>query len=196
MTDYRKLDELMHNLEESSGQLVGLTEIAEKVADLARRQDDFVRELNGSINRVNQAATELSQLAVTTKSALETGLVDIRTDTDAGLKTISQAVASGFETSRKSLLDGLSQQADQLRTMQQDNRQFYADLEKLLRIKLAESTSEVRQLIERERGQIERLMDARTDIVLSKQQSLQTTLWIIGGVLISLVSAVLVKVYG
>ena len=185
----------MHNLEESSGQLVGLTEIAEKVAGLAQRQDDFVRELGGSINRANQAATELNQLAVTTKSALETGLVDIRTDTDAGLKAINQALASGFETSRKNLLDGLNQQADQLRTMQQDNRQFYADFEKLLRIKLVEGTSEVRQLIEHERGQIERLMDARTEIVLSKQRSLQTVVWVVGGVLVAMIGALLVRQY-
>lgn len=196
MTDYRKLDELMTNLEESSGQLAALTEVAEKVADLAQRQDDFVHELGHSIGQVNRAAVELNQLSLFAQSELLTGLAATRTTTDTGLKTINQALADGLDIGHRGLLTSLNQQADQLRTMQQDNRQFYADFEKLLRIKLGESTSEMRQLIEHERGQIKSLIDSQADVFLAKQQSLQTTLWIIGGVLISLVSAVLVKLYG
>ena len=49
-----------------------------------------------------------------------------------------------------------------------DNRQFYTDFEKLLRIKLDESKSDIRQLIEHEREQIHHLLRQETKSILEK----------------------------
>ncbi len=79
----------------------------------------------------------------------------------------------------------------------QENKSFYFDLEKTVKIKLDESKSEIKRLIEDERQKIREIFVNELSIglqgVLSKQKRMQVILVVFGILLTLLSSAILIK---
>ena len=83
--------------------------------------------------------------------------------------------------------------------LRKENKDFYLDFEKTVKIKLDENKSEIKLLIESERYRIKEIFETelskRTDEILSYQKGLLSTLWIIGIILTILNVVVLVKLF-
>jgi ABC-type transporter Mla subunit MlaD len=86
-----------------------------------------------------------------------------------------------------------------IENLRKENKDFYLDFEKTVKIKLDDNKSEIKRLIESERLQIKAIFEAeiskRTAEIIANQKGLQTTIWIIGALLAILNIVVLVKLF-
>lgn len=86
-----------------------------------------------------------------------------------------------------------------IKRLRQENRNFYVELERTIKINLDENKSEIKTLIENERYRIKEIFEIelskRTAEILSKQNSLQRILWIIGLALIILNVIIMTRLF-
>lgn len=84
-----------------------------------------------------------------------------------------------------------------LEGLRKENRQFYLDFEKVVRIKLDEHKSEIKQLIENERLRIKEIIDGKidkqTDLLIQNQKKTNNMILIFGIVSILFLTGILVK---
>ena len=210
MSSYPKLDELMTNLEESSDRMSDLIGVIETINELKEHQESLLTgfesakkeigeaasqftqskdEVIGAAERLKSSGVQLEKTATATAQRVTDSLVELQHKVDTRLKAIQDALDSGMAAVKR------------------ENREQYTDLEKLVRLKLDENKADVKQFIEHERGQIATLIDTRSQAVenfivvktdekivqlIKNQQSMQTTLWILGSLLV----VVLAKLFG
>ena len=210
MSSYPKLDELMTNLEESSDRMSDLIGVIETINELKEHQESLLMgfesakkeigeaasqftqskdEVIGAAERLKSSGVQLEKTATATAQRVTDSLVELQHKVDTRLKAIQDALDSGMAAVKR------------------ENREQYTDLEKLVRLKLDENKADVKQFIEHERGQIATLIDTRSQAVenfivvktdekivqlIKNQQSMQTTLWILGSLLV----VVLAKLFG
>ncbi|SOD78730.1 hypothetical protein [Spirosoma fluviale] len=180
------------------------------LGNLQARLDDLGQKNNDSLNSIN--------------SVIEKNILNIKEELSLGLRILNNK------------LEALSTIVQQI---QDNNRQFYADLERLLlitlndnkeeiknivnevrenqtefelrlRIKLDENKAEVKQQVEYGNDQIRNVIYQQADLAKQElqsyfdqqfnlntkhQQKIEVTLWITGGLLGALVSAVLIKLW-
>ena len=213
MTSYPKLDELVQNLEESSDRMSDLIGVIETIKDLKNRQDELLQEFKGAADEVKKASYQLTvsrqsilatvdklarsaeQVETTAEEAtqhIRDALAKLRDKVDIKLKAVEDTLTTQLKTVDDTLTTGLD-------GIKRENRQHYSDLETLVRLKLDENKADIKQFIEHERGQIATLIDTRSQAVegfivaktdekitqlVKNQQSMQTTLWVLGVLLV------------
>ena len=216
MTSYSKdkLDELMDNLEESSDRMSDLIGVVEMIKDLKTKQDDLLtgfdvakEEINeaakdlgeskteviGAVERLRSGSVQLEKTATATSQRVTDSLAELQRKVDIRLKTTQDALDTGMGS------------------VKSENRQYYTDLETLVRLKLDENKAEIKQFIEHERGQISAIIETRlqqaeariradtekrTTQLLESQQTTRTALWTVAGVLICLMVVTIAKLFG
>ncbi len=105
----------------------------------------------------------------------------------------------------------IEEKTDQIR---KENKDFYKDLESIIKIKLEESRSQIKQLIENERNQIKQIFEIefakntkelrqvfetatnkQTELLIASQKSIKIYIWIIGGVTLVLTALAVLKLW-
>ncbi len=136
------------------------TEITKVLSEIKAENQVYKRELTGIIN------TKFSAFETTFTNLINTKIDEIRTENKNTAKQLSDLV-------------------EQLR---QENKRFYIDFEQTMRIKLDESKSEIKSLIEQERSKIKDIiieeLDKRTSDILKQQQKLFNAVLAVGGVVV------------
>lgn len=172
MSTLQKFNNTIEAFEEELIKLKDTSESYQKLRELIIANDRISEVFS---NNTSLLEANLSQQQ-SNKEALENSLVSIQEEIKSGLIE--------FKTQNESFESNLSALIDKFR---KENRDFYLDMEKTVRIKLDENKSEIRQLIEAERARIKEIFETelskRTNEILTKQKSLQTLIWIIGSFL-------------
>lgn len=86
-----------------------------------------------------------------------------------------------------------------LEELRKENRQFYLDFEKVVRIKLDEHKSEIKQLIENERLKVKEIIDNKidkqTDLIMLNQKKINTITLVFGITSTLLLIGILIKLF-
>ena len=189
-----KFKDLSFNYKRLGDLIKAYTEITNKfeenklyLKELARLQEEKQKELAQDIIKQNEnfGNNALDALAKT-RNEISKGIIDLHTENKIVFETLKNNQES-FEKAVSNLID----------RFRQENKSFYFDLEKTVKIKLDENRSEIKKLIEDERQQIKEIFVTELSIglqaVLNKQKRMQIILLVFGVLLTLLSSAILIK---
>ena len=170
---------------------------------------EYIKKELGDANKQSAYAAKLADANLT--KILEGGLDRIIKENNDAFGLLKSSITRAIQNVKDELSFGLNKLADSteaiitiLTKSRDDNRQFYADFERLLRIKLDENKGEIKQLIEYEREQVRSILNYSLKITeekiqdniklqidsVAKQQ--QRTLWMLGGILVAIVALAIV----
>jgi len=90
-------------------------------------------------------------------------------------------------------------QSDQIEQLRRENKAFYLDFERTLKIKLEENKAEIKRLIEEERQKVKEIfeaeLDKRTQLLLNGQKQIKNRVLILGLIILSVAIAIAVKLF-
>ena len=184
MSRLDKFDNTLSELEEEIIRLKSTSKAFKKLEELSKTYDLILNKFKS-----NSAALEESAKKQQAKhEEVKTALANIRSENQNNLNELQQLNNSHSKTLN-----------DSIEGLRRDNRQFYADFEQTVRIKLGEHKSEIKQLIENERLQIkdiiENNLEKQSDEIKQSHKTVKRLVWIFGIITMLLQIGILVKLF-
>ena len=181
------LQKFNNTIEEFDKELIKLKDTSEAYQKLQGLVNSYAK-INEQFIKNSKSLEDIAVQQQQKQVELAKSLTSLQDTNKAGKDEIKKQ-NEVFEKNISSLIEKL----------RKENKDFYLDFEKTVKIKLDENKSEIKLLIESERYRIKEIFETelskRTDEILSYQKGLLSTLWIIGIILTILNVVVLVKLF-
>lgn len=179
-----RFDVTLNELEGELGKLKGVAEAYTKLQELVNAYKTITRQLE----EYGKTVEELVLQQVKKHQEIEAALAEIEEANNANFEKLKELNAEADKS-----------QSAQIEQLRKENKSFYLDFERTLKIQLEENKSEIKRLIEEERQKIKELVEAemekRFHTLLSSQRKTQTTVLIFGIATLLALIAVIVNLF-
>ena len=182
-----------------------------------KKFEETLGSLDLEVNRLNaisQAYKKLEDLVGTYETIISkleennTTFIKIKEEQNKHLNSIEDNFKKINKSIHQASLELNSTLEDKIDTIRKENKEFYRDLESTIKIKLDDNKSQIKQLIENERSQIKQFIvdentklenvllednSQKTDILKSATKFINISIWVLGLILIIMVSVLIYK---
>jgi len=165
-----KFDNTLNNLEEEVESLKGTAAAFKRLQRLTLTYE----QIKSKFDKNSKLLEDQISRQLLNDGEIQKSLGLLMSENDSNYKDLQEThdkVGKGIESSISKLEKSLNISLDSLR---KENKQFYLDFEKVVRIKLDENKSEIRQLIENERLKIKEMVVSaakeQTNLLMEKQK--------------------------
>lgn len=151
MKNSSKLERFDDTLNDLEGELVKLRDTSKAYMKLQELSSSYKLILD-QFEQNSSALQDLAKKQIAKHQEIKTSLEKISEENEKNyqqLKSLNDEVGKSLNSS--------------IEELRKENRQFYLDFEKVVRIKLEENKSEIKQLIENERLRIKEMIDNKVD---------------------------------
>jgi predicted nucleic acid-binding Zn ribbon protein len=145
------LERFDNTLNDLEGELLKLRNTSEAYVKLQELSSSYKLILE-EFQQNSSALKDFAQKQIAKHQEIKNSLVDISEENNKSyeqLKSLNNEIGKSLNSS--------------IEELRNENRQFYLDFEKVVRIKLEENKSEIKQLIENERLRIKEMIDSKVD---------------------------------
>lgn len=185
MKNSSKLERFNNTLNDFEGELVKLRDTSKAYMKLQELSSSYKLILD-QFEQNSSSLQDLAKKQVAKHQEIKKSLEEISEENGKSyqqLKSLNDEIGKSLNSS--------------IEELRKENRQFYLDFEKVVRIKLEENKSEIKQLIENERLRIKEIIDDKIDkqsnILVQNQKKMNNMVLLFGIVSILLLIGILVK---
>lgn len=193
MNNLQKFDNTLAEFDKEVSKLKSIGEVYQEIKKLAKEYEMVVLKIQNS----NENLQSVLKQHLDFQNEIKKNIADIEkqySKNKSDIQSLLNSKLDEIKQQNKIFEKALTEIAENLR---KENKQFYRDFEDTVRIKLAESKSEIKQLIEQETIRLKDIFTSELDKQLSQvirgQKQLFITFLISSGILILLLILEIIK---